>query len=292
MIKKILRIALLTAAVLVVPAALALLGLRLAFPDSRLKALLENQLRGWTMHEAKIGGLSLSLLKGLELKDLSLSKGNDFRSGTLFTAKRVVFAPRFRPSFSGEANISELSFERPELFIKKSEFSAAGIFGSAGRLKKSKKPRKYPPFIFSVARLSVSSGTIHFTDGGGLELSGVNISASGFTPESPADIALSFSLASKSGRLDADSSLKLDVPGEKLEITSARARAGGASMDITGSVEGFKSPKYKFALSGDAAVLERTGGVFLGDLPFGLFGGKISLKVFGDARNFSVQAGK
>ena len=151
MARKFIRILLIVAAFFIVPAIVFILGMRIIFPDSRLKRIMATQIRGWTMHEAKIGGLSLSIFSGLEISDFSLSRGNDFRSGTALHVKRIVFSPRFRPSFSGEANISRLIIEQPEIYIKESEFSLRKLIGMLSKLKKPIRPGKYQPFVASIA---------------------------------------------------------------------------------------------------------------------------------------------
>jgi hypothetical protein len=291
MVKKFIRIILIVAAFFIVSAIVFILGVRIIFPDSRLKRIMATQIRGWTMHEAKIGGLSLGIFNGLEISDFSLSRGNDFRSGTLLHVKRIVFSPGFRP---------RIIIEQPEVYIKEREFSLKKLIGTLSWLKKPMRPGKYPPFIPSIAELQVTRGVILFIDNKCLSVESVNLTAFGFTPEHPSDIALSFMLVSGKNGVKFGSDVKLDVNAETITLLNARAEAGANALRISGISTGFKDPELRLSLAGDTPVLNSIGEML--SFPSGLGGGilrltgglggkSVNLNITGDFDNIRIQGG-
>ena len=288
MIKKFIRILLIVAAFFIVPTAVFLLGLRIIFPDSRIKRIAATQIRGLTMHEAKIGGLSISIFNGLEISDFSLSRGNDFRSGTLLHIRRVVFSP------------SKLIIEQPEIYVKQAEFSLRKLIGMLSNLKKPLRPGKYPPFVPSIKYLHVTGGIMHFIDNKNLSVEAVNLNASDFTPRLSSDIGLSFVLVSGKDGVKFGSDVKLDADAETITLTNGRAETGGNALRISGVSTGFKDPVLRISLAGDTPVLNRIG-VML-SFPSGLGGGilrltgglggkHVNLSITGDFDNIRIQGG-
>lgn len=237
-----------TAAMFAVLAILLVAAFELFLPKQSLKNNLLNQIRGYTMRQAQIGGFSASIITGIEVTDFALSNGIDFRSGTLLKVKKVTFIPEIWPMFRGVAKVNGLIIDSPELNINKKEFRLKDVIDSIEKMKHPGHPRKYAPLIFMMSEFRVNDGTINFTDDKSISVNGVNILVRGFSRKRPSKADLSFRIFGKKGGVDVDSDLVLDISKDRIIVENLKVSGPGNVMNITGRITELDNPLFDLRL--------------------------------------------
>lgn len=292
MLKKLLHIILILCVFFAVIIAALIASFRFFLPEYRIRRALETQVRGWTMRESRIGRVSVSFFRGIEVEDFSLASGNDFRSGVMLRIRKIRFIPEILPAFRGEAKISGLIIESPELVIRRNEFNIRGIAETIERIKTPSRPPKYAPMLFLMNEFRVDNGKITFRDDKHYSVESINILSRGFSKGRPSKADLSFVMTGKSGAVDVDSDIILDFKNARITLESFLIKNKDGNIDITGRITGFDDPELDLALKGGNNAINCVVGQLFG-FPRVVFGkGDLNLRVTGTFDNIKIKEQK
>ena len=292
MLKKLFHILLILCVFFAVIIAALAASFRYFLPAYKMRRSLETQVRGWTMHESRIGSLSISIFRGIEVNDFALSSGNDFRSGTMLKIKRIKFIPEILPAFRGEARISGLIIDSPELFIKRKEFNLKGFSETIERIKNPSRPHKYAPMLFLMSEFRINNGKITFRDDKKFSISSVSILSRGFSKERPSKADLSFVMYGKYGSVDVDSDIILDFKASRIALESFLIEGKDEKINITGQITGFSNPELDLTLKGkNNSINSIIGQLFV--LPQVFLGkGDLNLRITGNFDSVKIKEWK
>lgn len=242
MIKKIIHILLIFAALVSLIAGAIAVTFRIAFPDSKLQEMFQNTARWYLQRGVSLKSLSLGICTGIELTGLEISEQPDFVAGTFFSAGRVHLKMPLLPLLHHSVRISELRVENPQVRIARLKGGKLNfedlriVYGSPEKTGDVLKVAV--PGVFHVADARVTNGTLQYTDaalrGLHVELSHIDISARNVSLLEPFDARVSFVVAGT--KTPVRVRLSVDVPHDRVVLSEGVAGAGNEVLNFSGSL--------------------------------------------------------
>lgn len=295
--KKLLKICGILLAVFLVLLAGSAVAIRILLPPAKLKALVLAKSSESLKREVQLGEASLSVLKGLELKDLKVSEAPNLKAGMFAEAKEVRLRLRLLPLLRKQVQIVEVTLNGLHLSVVKkrdgrfnfSDLGGAKTPGTAAG-KGSKAPGGDPVSGAAAAALSVTVSKARLKDakiryqdlqaGSRVEIQDLDLSADGFKMKGPFKLSLRVAgalaqasrKAAKPLKYELDLTARPDLAGlvmEEVQVTDLRAQVflSGLRLSAEGDFKNALAPTVNLSVSLPAASLaalkDLAGGVAL-----------------------------
>lgn len=236
---------------------LATIALYFFLPRKSIKDFAEKELTARTNHRVKIKDVSLSIFKGIKLKELKIGNPKGFSSSPLFFANSVNLKYAFWPLLTRKIIVHEIAFEKPVLLLEKNKrgsYNYDDIFRpvkpAAGTL-----PQKEVPLDLIVNNISIKGGRILFRDhkGGKNEIKNIGFKLSGITLALVAPLAVDLSAMAIYQKQEIPfaftSKVSLDVKKSLLDFMDPCLTLGPDTLTGTAKVTGLnKNSKIDLAL--------------------------------------------
>ncbi|MDA8130496.1 MAG: DUF3971 domain-containing protein [Elusimicrobia bacterium] len=264
--RKLLKFSVWTAVFLAAAAAAGALALKLYFTQERLKALTTDFAAKNLRRQVTFDSVSLNL-SGLAIAGLRVSEYPDFGKGEFFSAASFSVRPSFSALLRGELKVNSVSADGLKMSVREvrpETYNFSDLLSQPARPaqpKASAKPSQAPKL--SVSSLKVRGSSFFYTNAAGdmkVTLSGIDLAASGISPDELFPVDASFTLDVKSpyftGRLPASLRGKVALGGfspekGRAEITAASISLGGVKARIGGALNNLLEPDARLRLSVD-----------------------------------------
>src|SRR5262245_20614744 len=112
--RKLFKIALIAAGLLIGLAVLLTIALRVMYPPAKLRHLVEEQIRINLHREARLGGARLGL-RGLTLERFELSDVSTFAAGTFLTVDKLSVHWALHPLLSKQLRVTQIVLDKPNV---------------------------------------------------------------------------------------------------------------------------------------------------------------------------------
>jgi uncharacterized protein involved in outer membrane biogenesis len=293
MLKNLFRILIIFITLILVLAGIVLLVLRLSFPESRLRSIVINGLRGYTQRDVAVAGVTVGL-SGVAVTDLSIAEYPGFKFGTFLSVKR--FALQFEPFalLKHRIMVNRMTVDSPKLSVVLRKDHTSSFDNLVG----SSNGNKYAPFLLLITDCTVVDGQIVLRDTRwnrytvtankvALELRNVSL-VSPF----PFHVA---AVIEKHGVLHIDAKGSGDVRGDMITIDRITITSNGSMLTIAGTIGKISSgiPVFHLTVAGDRTVLDRIEGFIPGAsaLQFGI-SPRLNVTLSGTADNVTIRFNK
>lgn len=292
MFKNIVRIIGILAAIVLLIAGALVLAFHILFPESRLKKITVDGVRGFTMRDASVGRVSVGFT-GLEVTDFSLSDFPDFAAGTFISAPR--FSITFRPLalLQHRLLINEARLDSPHLSVTLNKDGTSSFDNLT-----VKHERKYVPLALLVTDCRISDGQVVLKDErtGTFTLTArnVNLVVGNVSITAPFPVRMTADIE-KNGILQVEANGTVDIARKSFSIEPLTIKNGAAVLTVSGSIDHFmdKRPGFNLAIKGDRAALDKVLQLFpwASALQFG-FSPQIDVVISGNTDNLKIRFNK
>ena len=300
--KKIMRILLILAALLVLAAAGTIVTLKLKFPEARLKRMMADGIRNSLMRESSVQRIIVGP-GSLRLYGFMLSELPDFSAGSLFSAGEITVRARMLPLLQRRLVIRQFLIATPELNLVRypdNSFNFAVSFGGGHDVPHGDNApsRDISPITWIVERAELYGGKIVHDDRRQPLLSStvenLRFEAANVSPGMPFDAMLSFVYLHNKQRVRFEGNMKVDQKEGVVEFKDARIEAGKGVLEIQGTWSGIgrgKAMAFQLRVHGDRSVLDTIGYLYPPLVTFQLFeADKIDVVISGDKDGVKVQS--
>ncbi|MDA8243854.1 MAG: hypothetical protein M0025_07005 [Elusimicrobia bacterium] len=265
--RKLLKFSVWAAAFLAAAAIAGALALKLYFTPERLKALTADFAARNLRRQVTFDSVSLNL-SGLEIRGLRVSEYPDFAKGEFFSAAAFSVRPSFGALLRGELKVDSVASEGLKMNVREVKPETYNFSDLLAAQPARPAPAKAPARASQPPRLSVSSlkvrgSSFFYSNAAGdmkVTLSGIDLAASGISPDELFPVDASFTLDVKSpyftGRLPASIRGKVALGGfdpakGRAEISAASVSLGGVKARLSGALKNLLEPDARLRLSVD-----------------------------------------
>jgi len=260
MIKKVINIFVIFIGFVLLGVFAAVIGLKLAFPDEKLKTLAKDGIRGFIARESSFGKIHIGV-SGLEIENFDLSNLTDFKDGTLLSAKKIVLKPGF---FSGTAS-GKLVIDSPKIYITANSADSWNISDISAQLLNKEIPKghryNYLP-IFTIIKVNngeiVFSGEKHSLPD--IEVKKIFLDISGLNPESGLKTGLKAYILVSGNELELNAELAYNVFNHSANLRKLVIKQGNQMVTVSGNLRQCfmkgKDIEYDFNVTGDRTVFD------------------------------------
>jgi hypothetical protein len=292
MLRKILEIILIFLALAAFAALSAVLSLKLIFPESKLKKLCYDGIRGYTSREANFASIKWGL-NGISIEGVSVSVKPGFEQGTFLTANRINYKPVFMPGkASGLLTVDTpnvLVEYFPEGFGLRVSSDAQQVFNNTDA------GMHYLPF----SGLNIINGGVSFknkkTGRQDIVIKKIRLTLNKGGARGVFEGAFSADVSLGSVNLDISGDISIDYKAQTAQLSNAKIQAGQfGSLDVSGRIKEFASPEnieYDLNVKGDRRSLDKVFELLPGNLSNVQYGTrqKIDLNILAGAGKFKVR---
>ena len=262
--RKLLKVSVWAAAFLALAAAAGALALKLYFTPERLKAMTTEFAAKNLRRQVTFDSVSLNL-SGLAITGLRVSEYPDFTRGEFFSAASFSVRPSFRALLRGELKVNSVASEGLKMSVrevKPETYNFSDLLAQPAKAAPARtqdKPAQAPKL--SISSLKVRGSTFFYSNAAGdmrVTLSGIDLAASGISPDGLFPVEASFTLDVKSpyftGKLPAAVRGRIALGGfapekGKAEIASASLSLGGVKASLSGTLSNLLEPDARLKLA-------------------------------------------
>jgi uncharacterized protein involved in outer membrane biogenesis len=176
-------------ATLVVLLAVATLALKIFFPAEKVKSILLKELSTRLKREVTLDRVSIGLIKGLQIENLSISEAPTFAKGTFVSVESLGVRIRWRPLLQKRVEVDTIILNAPKINVvraadgKTFNFSdlipattpdpsqtrvadagCRGLIPCAYAAPSEPAGPSAPAFALEVSRIEIQKGQVHFVD--------------------------------------------------------------------------------------------------------------------------------
>ncbi|MDD5686740.1 MAG: AsmA family protein [Elusimicrobia bacterium] len=267
------------------------IALRIAYPPAKVKGILITKMSEFLHREVEIKDVSIGF-GGLDVEGFRISEKPAFKQGVFVEAGKFIIRPDLFALLQGKISISKIILDEPKINIirnKDNSFNFSDLMtkttdvnstrslpangsveGEVHKVKETKVEKKSAtaelPIAFIVSKLSLSNGTVKFTDRSAqdmsVELKNINLSLSGISLVSPFLVDMSVDVLQKkvNASLSFNFSGVVNMKQQNLKIKQAVVKINDAGIKVSGNVDKFMDPdKLTFAVNvkGEKFALEK-----------------------------------
>ncbi|MDE2510615.1 MAG: hypothetical protein KGL74_05790, partial [Elusimicrobia bacterium] len=260
----------------------ALVALKTAFPEPKLRAWAVDAARRQLGREVKLDHISAGL-GGLSLEGLKISESPDFSAGTFLSVDTFRLRPSWKAALRRKLVIAAVSADGLRVRVTKDargRYNYETLGSSAAPAGAAAAPDQGPPAELNVRRASIRNGAADYFDaatGSSWTVSGLSLDVSDFGMGGAFPLNVALRVKGRAGGRPVDARIAFDgtvdlARGDraafKADVKRLKVEAEGLALDASGHETGLDAPKVSFDGSLSASgktVLRAKGTAALGE---------------------------
>lgn len=295
MLKKILKIILLTILIAGITVLSILLIFKIIFNQQKLKKMFIDGTRGFASREAALDGININPFNGIKIDGLSVSEKQSFSAGTFLELKNFTFQFKILPLLHYEFIISRIEFnELSAKIVRKNDLSF-----NISDLIFSQQHKKYlSPLALMVSDLSINHSKLIYTDlilNKNILFKDITINSKNISLFSSFDSDISFNIVYLTDIFNCNGNITAELGNSKIIINNfcITDKATGLKVFIAGSISDINKLTpvlFDINIKGSRKVIEKICAVIPGitNLQFSELN-EINFSIQGEKNNFKIQ---
>ncbi|OIO75525.1 MAG: hypothetical protein AUJ85_02895 [Elusimicrobia bacterium CG1_02_37_114] len=263
MLKKLLTILGIIAAIVVTLLVILVVVLRTTFPPEKIKSIVEGQFRHLFNREISIKSISLNFPGEIKISGIKISDKPDFNSGIFVESEYISLKLKLKPLLKGMLKIDKIEISKPKIKLIKE--AGKNFNFSLKELSGMQKTGFIPDTSFILNRIELKDGELSFSDAGkkdsvSISVKDIDLIFNNFNLNGPFPGRISGNLDWHKGRKEFSGYIafnsKINIARESIEIVKFNVKMKSGETQVTGKLEGFSKPKFDIRIVTDPKTIK------------------------------------